>query len=490
MIGAVKATGAARYLQQGKGLNGSQGSWLYIPSITLCIAQPTADTLAVPDLVFSEMKFLQKHGDQPAATPALGVSKKNRKHDHALSKEGEISAFFTSLHPVLAEQIGPSLTSTAQQDDDILPEANRRVRERSSMVDATVPTVEPPNKTSVVESGSRGLHHESTSVDTGYFDPRGDRKRRYITDEEQTWFDQPAPSSPNNIERTNDPAECFGASHMAQSHHRMSRSQSYPEHISSHQRVNHVHRAAKVQAANTANFSSSMPPFVTVCMSAAAQQVQVSDFPNHSKTRPSLPDTKNVSRNGQNILHDEDNGADANLKTSSDLGIVLQQCKNIFHDGCQGTTPHQRYRVQTGSAYFANEVEQRHDTDLYPAMQPTLAEHCVGSENLGQSSPRFVRRSIYEQRARRHQDPLRPVTEEIILHDLYSIERDSLDNNNGTGDFNRPWGELGNPMSIGLGRQSGVFGIEEDCVPEQVTPQLISENMTVTPGFWRPNRLY
>jgi hypothetical protein len=52
------------------------------------------------------MRFLQKEKDLPESAPQHGATKKKRKKDHTHTKEGEISAFFTAVRPVLAEQDG------------------------------------------------------------------------------------------------------------------------------------------------------------------------------------------------------------------------------------------------------------------------------------------------------------------------------------------------------------------------------------------------
>ncbi|KAF2742590.1 hypothetical protein M011DRAFT_262001 [Sporormia fimetaria CBS 119925] len=57
----------------------------------------------VPDLVFSEMKFLQKQRDQPEVNSKPGPTKKKRKVHQAQAREEEISAYFTSVRPALAD---------------------------------------------------------------------------------------------------------------------------------------------------------------------------------------------------------------------------------------------------------------------------------------------------------------------------------------------------------------------------------------------------
>ncbi|KAI4673273.1 uncharacterized protein J4E88_008885 [Alternaria novae-zelandiae] len=83
----------------------------------------------LPDLVFSEMKFLQQHKDEPEPVPRSDASKKKRKKDNEQMKEGEISAFFTSARPALVDK-----------DTNILPQhpvpkTKRRRRDQSSVLE-------------------------------------------------------------------------------------------------------------------------------------------------------------------------------------------------------------------------------------------------------------------------------------------------------------------------------------------------------------------
>ncbi|KAI4917660.1 uncharacterized protein J4E92_009054 [Alternaria infectoria] len=108
----------------------------------------------LPDLVFSEMKFLQQHKDEPEPVPRTDASKKKRKKDNEQMKEGEISAFFTSAQPALADKD----TNTLPQHP--VPKAKRRRRDQSSVDDIAIPTVEATGQASYL--GSRRRHTEET----------------------------------------------------------------------------------------------------------------------------------------------------------------------------------------------------------------------------------------------------------------------------------------------------------------------------------------
>ncbi|KAI4648829.1 uncharacterized protein J4E79_009901 [Alternaria viburni] len=111
----------------------------------------------LPDLVFSEMKFLQQHKDEPEPVPRTDASKKKRKKDNEQMKEGEISAFFTSARPALVDKD----TNTPPQHP--VPKAKRRRRDQSSVDDTAIPTVEATGQASYLGFGSRGPRHESNS---------------------------------------------------------------------------------------------------------------------------------------------------------------------------------------------------------------------------------------------------------------------------------------------------------------------------------------
>ncbi|KAH7399267.1 hypothetical protein BKA66DRAFT_508217 [Pyrenochaeta sp. MPI-SDFR-AT-0127] len=468
----------------------------------------------LPDLVFSEMKFLQKHKVEPKPTLPVGASKKKRKHDHTYSTEREISAFFSSLHPISGEQGEKSLLTKTPQHDDNLLEANRHVRGRSSVVDAAISTVEIPNNTSHSEHGSSVLHHESTSyaswsesirsrgispayprakltVDVRHLDSQHARHGRTTTGEGHTSIKRPA-SLLLNIQGTSDPRDCSVLSSMAQSHYSSCRSQSDLQQTSPPRPVKLVDPAAKFQTAGIAGFPTPMPRFVPVCMKSRVKQAQVADNVSHQKTRTtSLAKAKDMSHGIQRIVNNEENHAIRVLQTSSDLGNVLLECNNIMPERHEELKAHLGHTVRTAPAHSGIEVEQQGNTDLYPAVRRTSTVDLKCTASRASTSPNFVGHSIYEQQAQRELCSLQPGTGGSIIHDLSAIERDLLDNNSDMECTNRTWGEfVKNSKVVGLGGKPVVLDVEEGCVPEIVTQQVEAEKMAVAPGFWRPNRLY
>ncbi|KAJ4382869.1 hypothetical protein N0V86_002094 [Didymella sp. IMI 355093] len=120
----------------------------------------------LPDLVFSEMKFLRNnHGGNNHTTQAPDAKKK-RKKDHARTREEDISAFFTTARPVLEDTDGdiqangrrPPGASAGTKADGPRP-----TRYLSKASETACPIVESEGKASYLGFGSRGPQHDSTS---------------------------------------------------------------------------------------------------------------------------------------------------------------------------------------------------------------------------------------------------------------------------------------------------------------------------------------
>jgi hypothetical protein len=108
------------------------------------------------------MRFLQKHKDQPEAIPQTGLSKKRLKKDHAHAREEEISAYFTTVRPALAQQDGNIQAKEGSEEKNLTQELDHR-RDRLAEVDNAMPTIEMPDKAPYLGFGSRGPRHESGS---------------------------------------------------------------------------------------------------------------------------------------------------------------------------------------------------------------------------------------------------------------------------------------------------------------------------------------
>ncbi|KAJ4372204.1 hypothetical protein N0V83_003978 [Neocucurbitaria cava] len=424
----------------------------------------------LPDLVFSEMKFLQQQKDQPELIPEAEPPKKKRKSNYTHTKEDEISAFFTSVRPVLAEKDGNIQAKGTSRTHDTSLELRHRERGRSSLAveDATptVPTIEVSDKASYLGFGSRGPRHESTSVVSWsdstrepstkpalartkhvlYFrrlDSINPGEHGKTTDKQDVSFKRPAPLS-SGPRRTNGTSERFEVSSLAPSRQRVSRSQSHPRYTSSPRRVNLVDRAAKFRSTDTIDSPSSMPPVAPVHAAAIdARQVQVADEYNASKFRAaSIASPGASSTYRQPTLDGEDTDAGFNPQTSSDLGRVIQKCNSTFHERRRAATPQRRHPMPEILSRFADEAESQSSRGfmLYPANHRTPIVRFAGVENRAPPLTSLAGPSIYEQQAQRQQLPLQPMAEENFLQDT-DIAQECFDETEDMGCGTQNWEE-------------------------------------------------
>ena len=472
----------------------------------------------MPDLVFSEMKFLQRQDEEPEATLQPRSLKKKRKKEHTHSKEGEISAFFTSGRPALAEKEGTSLTTMLQLDDGTLSELTRRQREQSPIVDATTTTVIMSDEAPILEFGSKCPRHTSAShvswsesnpapsimtaharlkpsIYTSQLNLLRGRENKLIIGDEDSSLKHRTPLSQIKplIERT---SARFGVSSIAPSPHRMSRSHSYPQHKSSPGRMNLVDWAARFRTSTSADSSTSMPPFVLVSASVAVQQAQATNSSRDFRSRAtSPPGTNELLDHRQLVSHNEENHTNIVPKTSSDWGRVLQQCNDTFHKRSQATQ-HKGRAVQVDGGYSTNQTERQGTTELCSMNDRIPTVRFVDVESLAPLLPNFAGPSIYEQQAQRQQLSLQGAIKEEIFYDMNPIERKYLDDEARTDYMDQAWDDpawddpAGEPASQEVERGFGITGIEDTYLAEDTVRQFTSESQVVVPGFWRPNRLY
>ncbi|CAO2656751.1 Nn.00g055540.m01.CDS01 [Neocucurbitaria sp. VM-36] len=450
----------------------------------------------LPDLVFSEMKFLQQQKDQPEPIPQAEPPKKKRKNDYAHTKEGEISAFFTSLRPALAERDGNIQGKESCQAHDTLLEPTRRERgrKRSSAVEAAipmVPTIELPDRASHLDFESRGPRHENTSVVSWSESTQAPSmesalprdKHAHCTsqsnmvnlggngsprDKRDTSFKRPAALSLGQP-MTHSPAEHFEVSPVALSLRRISRSQSCPRHTSSPRRVNLVDRAAKFRSTDTIGSPSSMPPIAPLRANVDTQQVQVTDGYEASKVRlASLSDTNTSSSYRQPTLYSEETAAGLDSHFS-DLGRVLQQCNSTFHQRHRVATRHGKHTVPEVQPQFAPKVERQDSIKLHSATHRVPMVRFAGVENRAPPLPSLTGPRLYEQQAQRQQLSLQVLAEEKLLADMGIIE-EYFDGTKGVGHGNQSWERSPERSACyRLEDDSGISGNDESFVTEDVS---------------------
>jgi hypothetical protein len=463
--------------------------------------------LAVPDLVFSEMKFLQKQHQDSLLAP-----KKKRKRDHTQTKEGEISAFFTSVRPALTETNANTTVKQSKPGHDALVGNRQRDRAHSSVDDAAIPTTETAKKASYLGFGSRGPRHDSNSYVSwsesmrapsttpapphiepvvSRDQPVSDLYQRLKSNNhgDNTPFKRPAPPSPTK-QRAEGTTEHVRVSSVAPSHNRVSRSQSYP-HTSSPQRLNLVDRSAKLHSTDTAGSPSSMPPFVPTHARANVHHAQSASSSKGVRSRSPIAGVDTLADDQQ---HDPSSGyieAEDMLPMSSDLGRVLQQCNDTFQEKRYAATPRRRHTEQIDPSYSTYTTRQQDRTHTRPTAQRVSTVRFAEPPYQGPVLPNFTGPSIYEQQAQRQQLPLEVPVEDDIDQGSYSLEPQYFEENDGLQYDGQNWDEMAEePMSYGVVKGPGTYAVGDAFTADEAGQDQRPENNVVAPGFWRPNKLY
>ncbi|ORY08204.1 hypothetical protein BCR34DRAFT_590051 [Clohesyomyces aquaticus] len=478
----------------------------------------------LPDLVFSEMKFLQKHKSQPEVVPQAGVEKRKRRKDHARARQEEISAYFTSVGPVLAEKDGNIQAKGGSHHRKALPNPDherQRPRPRSLLFDNAIPTVELGDKGTYLGFRSRGPRHRSGSyiswsesvrgpsvtpiypragstIDVGQLAPipnSRDRNRTGVTD---VLYSRNASSS---ISRrvTEGSGQHFEVSSLTPAIHRETRSHSFPLRVSSPRALDVQGRKGQTTdiAASPTSMPSALPrhpqiggqetrgPHVDGCGSGAKRTT--TQLPKDPECEPNV---HGVSHEGEHL---EEGSDKAEPQSSSSLANILRECNAAF-DG-------DRRRV-AGSygcypLYIEPVLEEREETDPpsddNPQRRPTVRFSGVEMHHL--NIPNFLGPGIYEEQAERLRAMERRQYDTIhkVEDSLYKEKDEWMDDEEEEEDN-------GEELLCGEGMEllpeemtSQVAGAEAEWfVPGLIThgERLEQRDNTVTRDFWRPNRLY
>lgn len=478
--------------------------------------QPTADLHVVPDLVFTEMKFLQKHEDQPEI-PVGHVAKKKRKQSHVHSKEGEISAYFAAVRPVLAEKDKNSSVEDGQCVQNTMPSTTRRKREQISAVKSAIPTIEMPDQATYLGFGSRGPCHGSTSYVTWSDSNRAVSatpacsQRKPTTHNEQI---EPAdldgagpkadvaesvfirPAAPAwHRQTTEGTTENFNVSSMDATHHRMSRSHSCPQHTSSPKRPNLVDRAAKLSATTVNASTSSMPPIMPVHAVSRGQRVASLESPKDLKfeaTRPSSTKSFSFSFHGQPVAGRESVKTRSDVRSSSDFEQVLQHCNDTLHAQRREATPRRDRAMRVQSNHSMDSTERHADNHSYPAIHRIPTVRFLEVDSRAPTRASFAGPSIYEAQAQRQQRPMRTTYTDSNSPHLHDFDQDHLTDVRTVSHHDYDWEDpLEEALSLDFEvGQSETYDMENAHIEDTGGQQGVRENGVVAPGFWRPNRLY
>lgn len=442
------------------------------------------------------MKFLQREKEQPE--PVIEhVAKKKRKKDHAHTREGEISAFFSSVRPALTEK-----------DGNAAGVVSRSERERSTKSSGVVPTVEVPDKGPYLGFGSRGPRHESTSYVSWSDSVRGPavtprhpkqvhaaekddhdttkhQSASTTTGEENSGSKRPAPRAVEHS--THDRSGQFRVSSViaSVSHQRASRSYSLPQHTSSPQRMNLVDRAAKIYMTDNIQSPSSMPQSVPVHTNYHYRPT--AETRPAFTTRPNQACTQGTPMRRRTVPDQQNDATDVEPQLSSDLEAVIEQCNATFDERRRMSGQRRRHTVLP-------EQHFEHDAMESADMRRSNVERRVrftGLERPPPVLPNFSGPSIYEQQAQRQAVPLLPSRHE---DEGVSYSRSGLadfDDGHDLLSSEAYWEEYPEAQASYTDNLDTMdYGMEDGTAAGHQVQRLASDNSVVASGFWRPNRLY
>ncbi|KAF2001205.1 hypothetical protein P154DRAFT_619550 [Amniculicola lignicola CBS 123094] len=494
----------------------------------------------LPDLVFSEMKFLQKNRGQPEAVPQPGIPKKKRKKDHAQARQEEISAYFNSpVRPALAEK-DVNTQAKGGTRRRILGRNVEQEREESATIDNAIHTVETADKGSYLGSGSRGPRHQSGSYiswSESVLAPSATPIRLRAGSAVQVGQlgsinktvegvgigggnapllrTRPSPT-PRHV--TEDSRERFQIYTVAPANLRASRSQSFlPQ--SSPRRGS---LAKKPAASHFTASPSALPVTTTVPTQVPAQETRKGsqhehiDNSEHSSTPQSKPaqdpklfqdrqrqemdaaeaitdnhDYPELFRHGQRgqILNSAEILANNDdQEPSSGLGNLLQCCRSAFEDGQVETGEVDNFVMDPPGLPNRGRIEGYYHGP--PQRLPTV--RFAGPEICPPPVPSLSAPGIYEEQERRE----RAMENEHhalyeVAYDPYLPDEDLMEEEEGVSYDDFEWEALpagsGAPACIGGALEEDFLELEELQHGNQDIPQ---GNSFGNGGFWRPHKLY
>ncbi|KAF2855415.1 hypothetical protein T440DRAFT_385369 [Plenodomus tracheiphilus IPT5] len=471
----------------------------------------------VPDLVFSEMKFLQKHVEQSGSPRKPAVTTKKRKKDHAHSREGEISAYFTNVRPALAEkhQNAPDRRRARVKETVLKP--FQQEQEQRPVDDPAVHTIETHNKTLYLGFGNRGPRHESTSYVTWSESIRAHsttpsrplnrssyHERQLSPHGRKTFSRSIDVGRASSIPCTQPSIYRFEGSHLTgrskssstdPQSRLVSRSQSFPWRTLSPRRVDAIDRTAKLQTAK-AGFWSSMPPFLSVHTELSdARARQLSDVGKATPKATHVPCTKQQSIIERRTASEEGYASNIMPSPSSDLDGVIHQCNETFQQRSRRrpTTKNHNYSARHEASRSARRAERQINLDLDLTAQQPPRVRFAGMELRSAALANFAGPGIYEQQAQEEQTPQSCSGEEVLgPHNLEGgyLDKD-YDNNTGMASEEQAWeGMPDTTFAYGHEVRAGIYGGEDEPETETCVQHVASGDSVVAAGFWRPNRLY
>lgn len=464
---------------------------------------------AVPDLVFSEMKFLQK--EQPSPEPNLqrNVPKKKRKKDTLHTKEGEISAYFTSKRAALAEKdaIAPSQRVRAGTDPTATScGQGQRERRKSSDV---VPTIETLDKDPYLGFGSGGPRHESASYVSWSESVRGPDLTPQLKQPSASQLEHHEVSKPHWMRhatenaqfaratqsaahagdlRSDSSAERFRQSSLVAHGDRVSRSHSFPRASSSPRKVNLIGRAAKVQPVRAVTSPTSIQPLAPCRASneRPSPETRVCATTHEQRTFHAAGD--DILRQPNGTTKVARTLSDGEVHTSSDLENIIQHCNHSILERIWAVEQPEHYATRDARGDIdANNREAVPVAPLKARRRPTVrfAHIEAPSSNIVSTytGPSFYERQAQEQRAAL-------LDEEDLMDESCLAGQELVYNPEAQLHVGQSW-EAQSDLMHDEGDITGESDVlEVDHVSDDRVRRLSSGDDVVARGFWRPNKLY
>lgn len=414
----------------------------------------------MPDLVFSEMKFLQKQSEQSCLPRREEVTRKRRKKDHIQFKEGEISAFFAHVRPALAEKDHNLPDQPRASGGEGKSITTQREAKSIAIVDNAEPTIETRDKASRLGHGNRDIGHKSSS---------------HVTWSESSRAQSITSSRlPDRTEESRS-KDLFRISSTDSSRLPGSRAKSLPHYASSSGRANMMNRSVTSPRVEKPTCPTAMPPQLSL-----HAEPEGNGSEHRSRTIPALCTNKthpHRQRDTSGIYE----YSDAAPSTSSDLVKTLQQCKEIFQHLATTDRACSARHEKSRSVRSAGRWTTPFDVDS--ATQQARRVRFADRQHGRPAMANIVGPGLFEQQAQNIRTSRRDTDEDVEelarLGGYYycHVEDGQLDHEDDMASDMQPWEAL-STETLAVGRE--VEAAESSGIHGSV----------VAAGFWRPNRLY
>ncbi|KAF2204474.1 hypothetical protein GQ43DRAFT_161168 [Delitschia confertaspora ATCC 74209] len=480
----------------------------------------------LPDLVFSEMKFLQKHTDEPEAQSQQGTKVKRRKKDHLKAKQEEISAYFTASRPVLAKKDANNPSNPQPPVPSISPAADLyRQRHSSILVDNPILSVELPEKSSYLGFGSRGPRHESGSYiswSESVRAPSPVRPKEPIAQYPKkvpqqssgvTAYDEvvvgteavlPLLTERDEIYRD---VNCrsghdYDISPLGPPNKTPSRSHSFPADIHSIRKDSSASQAILRETKRVNGPPSTAPAYVPY--RRERRQFLHNSTYIKDKTESTGPSHPREIQESLDEHKGNDSGRPAfrNIEPQiSTLGKLLRECETVFKEMRQGDG-NDVHGKRSAKVWRGEKNQQLKGIDWHVGFYPMQRDISAQFSKFNSYHPRIpdlAGPSIYELQAQRQY----AIEEEHAKNDFYLRERDCEDVDGGLNYLDHGLDveprELHEPELGGFDRfiesadEVADIGFRYHAATQEAAegPELITRsNNVVGGGFWRPHRLY